>query len=134
MVRRSQHGTTFDSWHLQVLMNLRVTMQQWHALFFFFFKQICDVQPWKQVRGPAGAVMCETLAILLFEEQVVVDVRVVCPATREEHASATGQVGSLEDIDSKARVWGAEWSVAGANPSYAAQERPTKRGQTGTAM
>ena len=47
-------------------------------------KQIFEVHTWKQVRGPAGAVMCQTLDLgckrpqwhtLLFEE-VAVDVRV----------------------------------------------------------
>ena len=51
-------------------------------------KQIFEVQRWKQVRGPAGAVMCETgdLGIkwpqwhaLIFEGQGKVDVKLVCP-------------------------------------------------------
>ena len=51
-------------------------------------KQIFEVQIWRQVRGPAGAVMCETRDLrikwpqwhmLLFEGQLVVDMRVVCP-------------------------------------------------------
>ena len=50
--------------------------------------QIFEVQTWKQVRGCAGAVICETRElgfqspqwhILLFEEQVAVDLRVVRP-------------------------------------------------------
>ena len=51
-------------------------------------KQIFEVRTWRQMRGPAGAVMCETRDLgvklphwhtLLFERQVVVDTRVVCP-------------------------------------------------------
>ena len=51
-------------------------------------KAIIDVQTWREVRGPAGAVVCEIRDLgikwpqrhtLLFEEQVVVDMRVVCP-------------------------------------------------------
>ena len=51
-------------------------------------KQIFDVQTWRQVRELAGAVLCETRDLdiesphwhtLLFEGQVVVDMRVVCP-------------------------------------------------------
>ena len=51
-------------------------------------KQVFEVQTWRQVRGLAGAVMCETRDLcnqwpqwhtLLFEEQVPVDMRVVGP-------------------------------------------------------
>ena len=51
-------------------------------------KQIFEVQTWKQVRGPAGAVWYETRDLgvkwpqwhtLLFEDQGRVDMRVVCP-------------------------------------------------------
>ena len=47
-----------------------------------------EVQTWKEVRGPAGAVMRETSDLgirwpqwhtLMFKEQVTVDMRVVCP-------------------------------------------------------
>ena len=47
-----------------------------------------EVQMWRQVRGPAVAVMCESRDLgitwppwhtLMFEEQVAVDMRVVCP-------------------------------------------------------
>ena len=50
-------------------------------------KQIFEVQTWRQVRGPAGAVMSETRDLdiqwsqwhtLLFKVQAV-DMRVVCP-------------------------------------------------------
>ena len=51
-------------------------------------EQIFEIQMWMQVRGPPGAVMRETLDLdskwpqwhtVLFEEQVAVDMRVVCP-------------------------------------------------------
>ena len=51
-------------------------------------KQNFDVQRWKQVRGSADTVMCETRDLgiqwplwctLLFEVQVAVDMRLVCP-------------------------------------------------------
>ena len=51
-------------------------------------KQLIEVQTWKQVRGPAGAVMCETRDLgimwpqwhtLLFEGQVAVDMSAVSP-------------------------------------------------------
>ena len=51
-------------------------------------KQIFEVQTWRQVSGPAGAVMCETRDLgtqwpqchtLMFEGQVAVDMKVVCP-------------------------------------------------------
>ena len=49
---------------------------------------VFEVQTWRQVRGPAGAVLCELrdLAVhwpqwytLIFEGQVKVDMRYVCP-------------------------------------------------------
>ena len=49
---------------------------------------IFEARTWKLVRGPAGAVVCESRDLgskwpqrhtLLFEGQVVVDMRVVCP-------------------------------------------------------
>ena len=51
-------------------------------------KQIFEVQTWRQVGGLAGAVMCQTRDLgikwpqrhtLLFEGQVAVDMRLVCP-------------------------------------------------------
>ena len=50
--------------------------------------QIFEVQVWKQARGPARSVMCETrdlgtkvatMHTLIFEGQVRVDMRYVCP-------------------------------------------------------
>ena len=49
-------------------------------------QQIFKVQTWRQVRGPAGAGMCETrklgyqvVAVAHVATQVAVDMRVVCP-------------------------------------------------------
>ena len=51
-----------------------------------WMKQICEVQTWRQVMGPARAVMRETRDLgikwprtLTFEGQVQVDMRYVCP-------------------------------------------------------
>ena len=68
--------------------------------------QAPTVQMWRQVRGPAGAVMCETRDLgikwppwhtLIFEGEVI---RV--PERREEDVRATGQVSLLEEVCSKA--------------------------------
>ena len=55
-----------------------------------WMEQICEVQTWRQVMGPARAVMCETRDLgikwphtLTFEGQVQVDMR---PTRREENA------------------------------------------------
>ena len=51
-------------------------------------KQVREVQMWRQVRGPAGAVMCETRDLvikwphwhaLIFESDRNIDIRYVCP-------------------------------------------------------
>ena len=51
-------------------------------------KQVREVQTWRQVRGPAGAVMCETRDLgikwpfwhtLVFEGDRSIDMRYVCP-------------------------------------------------------
>ena len=68
---------------------------------------------WKQVRGPAGAVTCETRDFgikwpqwhtLLFEGQVPVDIRVVCPQDAKTMLQKTSQDGPPEEMGSKARV------------------------------
>ena len=50
--------------------------------------QIREVRTWKQVRGPGGAVMCETLDLgikwpqwhtLMFSLEIKIDMRFVCP-------------------------------------------------------
>ena len=53
-----------------------------------WMRQIREVQTWKQVRGPAGAVMCETRDLgikwpywhtLVFSSEIRIDMRYVCP-------------------------------------------------------
>ena len=53
-----------------------------------WMKQILEVQTWGQVRGPAGAVLCETRDLgikwpkrhtLIFDGQLRVEMRYVCP-------------------------------------------------------
>ena len=69
-------------------------------------EEVCAVQRWQQVRGSAGAVVCETRDLgvqwpqrhtLLFEEQVAV------PAGCEEDSCFTSQDGLLEDVGSHTR-------------------------------
>ena len=74
-----------------------------------WLNQAHEVQMWRPVRGPAGAVMCETCDegimwpqwdTLIFEGQVRVDMRYVCPKKREE------------DVVQQARsAFGKEWSA-----------------------
>ena len=51
-------------------------------------RQIQEVQTWNQVRGPAGAVMCETCELgvkwqywhtLVCSDEIKIDMRFVCP-------------------------------------------------------
>ena len=53
-----------------------------------WMRQIREVQQWKQVRGPAGAAMCETRDLgtkwpqwraLMFSHEIKIDMRFVCP-------------------------------------------------------
>ena len=53
-----------------------------------WMRQIREVQTWKQVRGLAGAVMCETRDLgktwpqwhtLMFSQEIIIDMRFVCP-------------------------------------------------------
>ena len=76
-------------------------------------KQIFEFQAWRQVRGLAGAVVCETRNLgikwpqwhtLLFYGQCRVDMRFVCTAGCEENASETGQNELLEKVGSQTRV------------------------------
>ena len=59
-----------------------------HELKEVWMRQIREVQTWKQVRGPAGAVMCETRDLgiksphwhtLIFGNDIKIDMRFVCP-------------------------------------------------------
>ena len=66
-----------------------VWTEKWsHELKEAWMRQIREVQTWKQVRGPAGAVMCETrdlgikrpyLHTLIFGNDIKIDMRYVCP-------------------------------------------------------
>ena len=54
---------------------------------------------------------------------MAVDRRVLCPAGREQVASEASQDGLVEEMGSKARMFGVERRrVAGANPGYAAKK------------
>ena len=71
-----------------------------------WWKQIFEVQIWRQVRGLAGAVMCETrdLAHHVFRGAGGGGHEGGLPAGRETYASETSQDGLLEEMGSKARV------------------------------
>ena len=66
-----------------------VWTEKWsHELKETWMRQIHEVQTWKQVRGPAGAVMCETRDLgkkrphwhtLIFSNDTKIDMRFVCP-------------------------------------------------------
>ena len=71
--------------------------------------QVLEVE--RQVRGLAGAAMCETRDLgirwphrhtSIFEGEVRIDMRYVLPKRREEDALASGQVSFLEEVGSKA--------------------------------
>ena len=75
--------------------------------------RIIEVQTWRRVRGPAGAVVCETRDlgskwphrhILLLEERVAVDMRVVCPQDVKKRCLGSKQGRSSGRKGSKARV------------------------------
>ena len=64
------------------------TVKRFHEQREARMKQIQEVQLWRQVRGPAGAVMCETRDLgfkwsywhtLVFSDEKTIDVRYVCP-------------------------------------------------------
>ena len=67
----------------------RVWTEKWHhEQREAWMKQVREVQMWRHVRGPAGAVMCETLYLgikwphrntLIFEGDRNIDMRCVCP-------------------------------------------------------
>ena len=76
-------------------------------------KLVFEVQRWRQVTGPGGAVMHETRALgirwpqwhaLMYEEQVTVDMRVVCPQNVSQVPLKQARlVGLLEDTGNNAR-------------------------------
>ena len=74
-------------------------------------KQVQEVQSWKQVRGSAGAVKCETRDLgikwphwrtLIFEGKVRIDIRYVCPKRCEANDCAADQDSLLEEVGSEA--------------------------------
>ena len=87
-----QKGSRLENWH---------TEQREAQL-----NQVLKVQTWRQVRGPAGAVVCETRELgikwpqwhtLLFEGEVKIDMRYVCPKDVKKmllrQARSTGRGG-----------------------------------------
>ena len=78
-----------------------------------WMRQIREVQTWKQVRGLAGAVMCETRDLgtrwphwhtLMFSDERQIDMRLVCPNDVKKDAGAEGPFSLLEKVGSRARV------------------------------
>ena len=64
------------------------TRERHHEQREAWMRQIQEVQMWRQVRGPAGAVMCETRDLgfkwshghtLIFSDETRIDMRFVCP-------------------------------------------------------
>ena len=77
-----------------------------------WMRQIREVQTWIQVRGRAGAVMCETRDLgikwpywhtLMFSQEIQIDMRFVCPKNVKKSAGAWGPFNLLEEVDSKVR-------------------------------
>ena len=78
-----------------------------------WLNQVFEVQTWRQLRGPAGAVMCETrdLGIKWPQWQTLTCERasesgheIWLPKVREEDALETCQVSLVEEVGSEARV------------------------------
>ena len=76
-------------------------------------KPIFEVQTWRHVRRPAGAVVRDTRDLDIkwpewhtssFEGQVAVDMRDSLPKRCEEDALETGEINLLEEVGSEARV------------------------------
>ena len=96
-----------------------------------WMNQICEVQMWRQVRGPAGEVMCESRDLgiewpqwhtLVLEGDGRIDMRYV-PERCEEDAVAAGHVSLLEEVGNKARVSRVEGGyLAGTGSGFATQE------------
>ena len=71
------------------------------------------MQTWKQVRGPAGAVMCETRDLgikwpywhaLIFGDKITIDMRFGCPKDVKQMLVQTARSVYLEEMGSQARV------------------------------
>ena len=74
-------------------------------------RQIFEVQTWRQVRGPAGAVMCETRYLGIkwpqwhtttFAGQIQVDMRHACSKRQKKRAHETSEIDLLEEVGSEA--------------------------------
>ena len=69
-----------------------------------WMRQIREVQTWKQVRGPAGAVMCETRDLgrngrtgtHWFSNEISIDMRHVCPKDVRKMLVTEGSISILE--------------------------------------
>ena len=95
-----------------------------------WMNQIREVQMWRQVRGPAAAVMCGTRELgikwtqwhtMIFEGETRIEI--CLPKRREENARATGQICLLEEVGNEARTRRIEGGyLAGAGSSLAAKE------------
>ena len=79
-----------------------------------WMRQIREVQTWKQVRGPPGAVMCEVRDLgmkwscwhslsLVLGDEIKIDTRCVCPKGRQKDAGIEGPISVLEEVGSQAR-------------------------------
>ena len=75
-----------------------------------WMEQMQEVQLWKQVRGPAGTVMCETRDLgkkwpqwntLIFEGEVRIDMRYVCPKDVKNMFLQRAKDSLLEKVGSK---------------------------------
>ena len=72
---------------------------------------------------------------LIFEGQVRVDMRYVCPKDVKKTLWGTGEINLLEEVGSEARVRGSEGRhLARASPATAAKEDKGRSGLTGIAI
>ena len=76
-------------------------------------RQIREVQTWKQVRGPAGAVMCEKCGLgikwpqwhtLMFSDKIKMDMRFVCPKDVEKMLVQRARSVYWKEVGSKTQV------------------------------
>ena len=117
-----------------------VWMEKWyHEQREAWTQQVREVQMWREVRGPAGAVMCETRDLgikwlhwhtVIFEGDSKHRHEICLRDRREKDVPATGQVGLLEEVGSKARTRRVEGGeLVGAGSGLAAQENEGKNGR-----
>ena len=76
-----------------------------------WMRQIREVQTWKQVRGPARAVMCETRDLgmkwpcwhtLVFSNVITIGMRYVCPKDVKKMLVQRALISILEEVGSQA--------------------------------